>query len=96
MFVVSLKLTGAMELAKQHMQSHKAWLDEGIKNGTFILVGNLKPGPGGALFVQGINREELEAKLSEDPFVREKIVEVSIIEIEAHTASDSLNCLIGK
>ncbi|PKF80773.1 hypothetical protein CW749_05390 [Vibrio sp. vnigr-6D03] len=96
MFVVSMAMTGQMDKAKAHMAGHNAWVKQGVDDGVFVLVGNLKPGPGGCLFAVNVDREALDARIATDPFVSEGIVAVEVTETVIHTADKNLQFLEGK
>lgn len=96
MFVVSMTMTGQMDKAKAHMAGHNAWVKQGVDDGVFVLVGNLKPGPGGCLFAVNVDREALDARIATDPFVSEGIVAVEVTETVIHTADKNLQFLEGK
>ena len=66
MFVALLKFSKHKDRAGDFMDGHKAWLKRGFEDG--ILAHNL-------------DREALEARLAEDPFVAEDVVQPEIIEI---------------
>mgnify|MGYP001336632153 CR=1 FL=1 len=81
MFVVLLKFSAQRERARVHMEGHVQWLQRGFDDGVFLLSGTLQPQAGGALLAHGISREQLQARLDEDPFVREEVVSAEIVEI---------------
>lgn len=73
MFIVFLKLTGDKSKVAAHMEAHKAWITKGFEAGTFLTVGTLEGGTGGAIIAHDITRADLETFLKEDPFVIEGI-----------------------
>lgn len=83
MFVVLLKINAAKEQLAAHMAAHKAWLQQGFDDHCFLLSGNLSQAAGGGLIVHGLSADELRARLQLDPFVREALVNVEVIEIQA-------------
>ena len=78
MFVVSLKLTGSREQAAAHLAAHKAWLQAGFDDGVFLAAGNLLGQPGGGILVHGLDEAALRARLAQDPFVANQLVEVEL------------------
>ena len=60
MFVILLKFAENKAQAAQHMEGHKAWLNEGFKDGVFLLAGSLQPGLGGAILAHNTSLAELE------------------------------------
>lgn len=83
MFVVLLKIQAEKTQLAAHMPAHKAWLQQGFDDGCFVLAGNITSQAGGAILVHGISEEELACRLQEDPFVREALVSIETIAIQA-------------
>ena len=81
MFVALLKFSTRKDRAGDFMDGHKAWLKHGFEDGVFLLAGSLPPGAGGGILAHNLDREALEARLAEDPFVAEDVVLPEIIEI---------------
>lgn len=94
MFIVLLKLSDKSR-AREFMAAHKAWITRGFDDGVFLAVGNLEPGPGGAIIAHQTSRASLDARVNEDPFVEQKIVSVEIIEIAPNKTDPRLAFLIG-
>ena len=82
MFVLLLRFSENKSKAAQFMAEHKAWIEKGIGDGVFLLVGNLEPQQGGAVVGYGVDRVAFEQRVNEDPFVREKVVDAEVIEIK--------------
>ncbi len=82
MFVVILKFSKNKALAGQFMEAHKQWIQRGLDDGIFLLVGSLRPEGGGAVLAHQVSRSELEDRVSQDPFVAEDIVTADLLEIE--------------
>lgn len=93
-FVVLLRFTAAREKAQHFMDGHKLWLKQGFDAGVFLLAGSLEPGPGGAILAGNTSRDELEKRVSEDPFVIEGIVTAEIIGMEPGRADERLKFLL--
>lgn len=94
MFIVFLKLIGDKSRIPDHMAGHKEWIGKGFEGGTFLAVGTLEPGLGGAILAHGIGRADLEAFLREDPFVVEGIAESEIHEVTPARTDDRLAFLM--
>lgn len=95
MFVVTLRFSANKAQAPALMQAHNDWIRSGFDEGVFLMTGSLKPGLGGAVLAHGLSREALEARVSEDPFVREDVVKAEIVEIALGRADDRLAFLMG-
>lgn len=94
MFVVLLKFSDSKAQAGRLMAAHKAWIQRGFDDGVFVLMGSLGPELGGALVAHGATIQELESRVTEDPFVAEKVVTAEILEIAATRADERLKFLI--
>ena len=94
MFVVLLKFSDNKSQAGAHMDGHNNWIKQGFDDGVFLLVGSLQPSLGGAIVAQAATREELEARLNEDPFVAQKVVSAEIHEITPARADERLSFLV--
>jgi len=82
LYVVTLRFADKSK-ASAHLADHNAWLQRGFEDGAFLLSGGLQPNAGGAIFVHGLARAALEARLKEDPFVAHGVVTTEITEIAA-------------
>lgn len=81
MFVIFLKFSENKSQAGAFKQAHKDWIKAGFDEGVFLLVGNLQPEKGGAIFAHNSSRAEIENRVKADPFVKENIVSAEISEI---------------
>jgi len=63
------------------MAGHNQWLASGLADGVFLLFGSLQPRLGGAVIAHNTTREQLEERLSADPFVAHDVVTVELFEI---------------
>lgn len=93
MLVAFLKFGPNKEKAGEHMEGHKGWIAKGFADGVFLLVGSLTPEGGGAVIAHGLDRHAFEARLAEDPFVRESVVTVEISEISPARTDERLEFL---
>ena len=93
MFIILLKFGANKAKAGDFMDGHKAWIAQGFDDGVFALVGSLKPNAGGGLLAAGVSRAEIEARVAQDPFVAEGIVEAEILEIDPARVDDRLSFL---
>ncbi len=93
MFVVLLKFSKNKANAPQHMEGHNAWIKSGFEDGVFLLTGTLQPKQGGSVIAYNITREELEERVSLDPFVAEDVVTAEIMEISPGKTDPRLDFL---
>jgi uncharacterized protein YciI len=94
MFIILLKFGENKAKAPDLMQAHKDWIDQGFKDGVFMLVGSLQPNQGGAVLAHNSSREDIEMRVRDDPFVAEKVVEAEILELSPARAMDQIKFLI--
>jgi uncharacterized protein YciI len=95
MFIVLLKLTADKTKIAPLMEEHKAWLQRGFEAGVFLLSGTIEPGLGGAILARDSSVAALEARLAEDPFVREDVVRPEIIEVSPSRLDPRLETLFA-
>jgi len=95
MFVVTLKFSANRAEAARYMDGHNAWIRRGFGDGIFLLTGSLAGGAGGAVLAHNISRDDLDARLREDPFVAERVVDADILEIAPGRVDDRLAFLQG-
>lgn len=90
MFIVLLKFSTNKGQAGQFMEGHKAWVERGLEDGVFLLVGSLAPNEGGGIVAHDTSLSDLQERVNEDPFVAEEVVRAEIIEIRASKADERL------
>ena len=96
MFIVLLKFSDNKAEAGRFMDGHKAWLKRGFDDGVFLLAGSLKPHAGGGIMAHNFSRQDLQARVNDDPFVAHDIVAPEIIEFEPTQRQPSLQGLFGE
>ena len=95
MFVVFLKFSTKKALAGQFMDAHNAWIQQGLDDGVFLLVGSLEQGQGGAILADNAELQDLHKRVNDDPFVAAQVVVAEIHEITPHTTDQRLSFLVG-
>ncbi|QPC43376.1 hypothetical protein HW532_12140 [Kaustia mangrovi] len=95
MFMCLLRMSENRASAGALMEGHKAWIQKGVEDGVFLLVGSLRPDAGGAILAHGLSRAELERRVNEDPFVAENVVRAEILEIAPARTDERLGFLMG-
>lgn len=94
MFVVLLKFAENKSSVGDLMEAHNKWLQRGFDDSIFLLAGSVKPNQGGAIIANNISHDELQKRVSEDPFVAEKVVTSEIIEIAPGITDERLAFLL--
>ena len=82
MFAILLRFGVNAGKAAEFMPGHKAWIEKGFNDGVFLLVGSIQSKQGGFLLADGGDKDEIEARVAEDPFVAEGVVTAEIMEID--------------
>lgn len=95
MFIVLLKFSSNKSQAGQFMEGHKEWIERGIEDGVFALVGSLQPNLGGGIVAHNTSLPDLQRRVNDDPFVAENIVSSEIIEITPTKVDERLKFLLG-
>ncbi len=93
MFIVLLRFSDNKARAGEFMDGHNAWLKRGFDDGVFVLAGSLQPSAGGGILAHQTEREELETRVNEDPFVTENVVAAEILEITPGKTDERLTFL---
>ncbi len=94
MFAVFLRFSEQKDRVGEFMDGHRAWLSRGFDDGVFLVAGMLEQGQGGAIIAHGESREELEARVADDPFVQGQVVGAEILEIDPARADERLQFLL--
>ncbi len=68
MKIVTLTYLVPVDQVDQHLEDHRAWLNELFEAGVLITSGPLEPRTGGVLLLVDLSTEQVEAYLSRDPF----------------------------
>lgn len=94
MFIVLLRFSTNRHLVDQHIEGHREWIERGVDEGVFLLVGTLKPHSGGAIMAHETSLPELEDRIAADPFVAADVVRPEIIEVAPTHADKRLSFLL--
>jgi uncharacterized protein YciI len=94
-YAVLLRFSQNANRAGELMSAHGAWIERGIDEGVFLVVGSLQPRLGGAVIAHGITRAELDARLQQDPFVEHGVVTSEVLEISPSRADRRVAFLLG-
>ncbi len=94
MFVVTITYVADLTEVDHALSGHAAWLDAHFADGVFVAAGRRLPRTGGVIIVTGVNRLELDAILSQDPFSREGLARYTVVEFEAQRIAPELRHLL--
>ncbi|MDH5445180.1 MAG: YciI family protein [Gammaproteobacteria bacterium] len=94
MFIVLLKFSANKAQASALMDGHNEWIKNGFDAGVFLVVGGLQPSLGGGIVAHNTSLEELQSRVSKDPFVSENVVSAEIIEISPARVDERLEFML--
>lgn len=94
MFIIFLKFTNNKKLAGQSLAEHNEWINQGLSEGVFLVVGSLHPNLGGGILAHNTTLTELEKRVQADPFVSRNIVTVEIFEFTPSKTNEQLRFLL--
>ena len=95
MFVVLLRFSENKARAGELMEDHKEWIRRGFDDGVFLLIGSLQPNAGGGIVAHNTSLTALQDRVSDDPFVAQKVVAADIVEIAPSRAVAPLQFLLA-
>ena len=95
MFIVLLRFSNNKSKARELMPAHDQWITRGMAEGVFLLIGSLQPRAGGTILAHDTTRADLEARLSQDPFVANDVVSAEVLEVSCSKADPRLGFLLG-
>lgn len=80
MFIINLNYIVPLEKLDAHMTEHVKFLQQYYKKHVFVASGRKVPRTGGIILALARSKEEVEQIMSEDPFIKRKLAEFSVIE----------------
>src|SRR5262245_34996425 len=96
MFVIELIYKAPLAKIDAHMTEHVAFLKKYYASGNFLVSGRQIPRTGGIIVAVGESKEKIETIMREDPFCREGLAEVRVIEFRASQKADDIQKRIDK
>jgi uncharacterized protein YciI len=96
MFVIELTYKAPLADIDGHMRAHVTFLKKYYSAGNFLVSGRKIPRDGGIILAVGKSREQIEAIAAEDPFCKQGLADVRVIEFRAsQRAQDIQNRIEG-
>jgi uncharacterized protein YciI len=89
-FVIELIYKADLEEIDAQMRPHMAFLKRHYATGTFLISGRKIPRDGGIILAAGKTREEIEAIMREDPFCKNGLAELRVIEFRASQRAEDI------
>jgi uncharacterized protein YciI len=94
MFLLELTYTAGLDHIDAAMKAHMRWLNANYAAGRFLVSGRKIPRDGGVIIAKGGSREEIEAIAAEDPFVKQGLATVRVIEFRASQSAPELKAML--
>lgn len=95
MYIISLKFSNNKSSARQHIQAHKDWVEQGFNDDIFLISGSLQPNLGGGIIAHNCTLDEITTRVNADPFVANDVVTAEILELSPVKASKPLEFLLA-
>jgi uncharacterized protein YciI len=90
MFVLEITYAADLSEIDAAMKAHMRWLNAQYAAGHFLVSGRKIPRDGGVIIATGASRESVEAIAAEDPFVKQGLATVRVIEFRASQKTKDL------
>lgn len=94
MFVIELDYIADLSEIDACMPEHVAWLKRQYAAGRFLVSGRKVPRDGGIILAVGSSREQIEALVKDDPFIRRGLARFRVIEFRASQRAKDIDSLI--
>ena len=91
LFVISLRYLAPLEKIDAAMARHTAFLDRHYKKGDFLVSGRQVPRTGGIIIARGKDRNAVERMMKQDPFVKQRLASVDVVEFSASRVGKGWN-----
>lgn len=95
MFILELTYTSDLPSIDAAMKAHMRWLNSHYAAGRFLVSGRKIPRDGGVIVARGESREEIEAIAQDDPFVKQGLATVRVIEFRASQSAPEIKAWTG-
>ncbi len=95
MFIINLNYIVPLEKLDAHMGEHMKFIREYYKKNVFVASGRKVPRTGGIILAVAKSKGEVERIMSEDPFIKLKLSEFSVLEFLTSQHHPDLKKLLG-
>lgn len=90
MHIVTLTYTADLPEIDTALADHRHWLDQNYADGAFLASGPQEPRTGGVILTANISREDLDARLSNDPFGQRGLAEYAVVTVSFSRTAEGL------
>lgn len=94
-FVIFLRFSKNKALSKRYMAEHVQWIEDGLKEGIFLMAGSLGPNLGGAILANKISKPDLIKRINTDPFVMTEVVSYEVFEVSLSFIQDDFRKVLN-
>lgn len=94
LFIIFLRFASGRDQAGQWMSGHKQWIQEGIADGTFLMVGSLDNAQGGVVIAAGKDGDQIQARVAQDPFVTHGVVSAEVHAVSPSRMAEGFGALL--
>jgi len=91
LYIITLTYVRPIEEVNAHLQAHRQWLAEHCASGRILVAGPREDHRGGVVLAHGASRAEVDAILTQDPFVIHGLVGVSVESFEPALRADAFS-----
>jgi uncharacterized protein YciI len=95
MFIVTLTYTVPLAVIDQHLDAHASWIEAGYQQGVFFASGRLVPRTGGVILAHNLTRNELDERLSHDPFRVNNLAQSEVTEVQPTRVAHGLEAVLN-
>jgi uncharacterized protein YciI len=96
MFIIDLHYIVPLEHIDAQMKPHMAFLKKHYASGDFIMSGRKVPRTGGVILAAAKSKAEAERIIQDDPFVRLRLAEYTIIEFQTSQVHPALKVALAE
>lgn len=93
MYILNVKAIASKEQYESQRDAHSAWVKEGFTKGWFLFAGPKKDETGGFILAKDMDKAQLEAFISEDPFVANNFAEYDVQALSISLTAQGLESL---
>ncbi|MEJ0055953.1 MAG: YciI family protein [Bacteroidota bacterium] len=95
MFIINLNYVVPLEKLDAHMGEHMKFLREHYKKNVFVASGRKVPRTGGIILALAKSKDEVEKIMGEDPFIKLRLAEFSLLEFQTSQHHPDLKKLLS-
>ncbi|WP_328502714.1 YciI family protein [Streptomyces sp. NBC_00457] len=90
LYLLSVGYIQPMEEVSKHFEGHVSWLQAKYASGVLLGYAKKVPLTGGIIFATASSREELDAVIAGDPFVKAEVAAYDVTELDPTRLSPAL------